>query len=46
MGSAFATTDRCPVAAGKSWQFTSNSLNQIVLTDPATREALTFLKRP
>ena len=46
MGSAIATTDRCPVAASKSWQFTSNSLNQIVLTDPATREALTFLKRP
>ncbi len=45
-GSAFATSGVCPAGGGKSWQFTSNSLNQIILTDPATREAFTFLKRP
>ena len=45
-GSAFATTDVCPLGGGKSWQFTSNGLNQIILIDPGTREALTFLKRP
>ncbi len=45
-GSAFATTALCPASGSRSWQFTSNALNQIVLTDPATREAFTFLKRP
>ncbi|HSO31154.1 MAG TPA: hypothetical protein VLT33_01525 [Labilithrix sp.] len=46
VGSAFATTEVCPGTSSKTWQFTSNSLNQIVLTDPSTREAFTFLKRP
>lgn len=45
-GSALATAGICPAGGGKTWQYTSNALNQIVLTDTGTREGFTFLKRP
>lgn len=45
-GSAFATSGICPAGGGKTWQYTANALNQIVLTDTGTREGFTFLKRP
>jgi hypothetical protein len=45
-GSALATSGICPAGGGKTWQYTSNALNQIVLTDTGTREGFTFLKRP
>lgn len=43
-GSVFATTDLCPLGGGAQRQYTSNA-PQLLLTDPVTKEAFTFVKR-
>jgi hypothetical protein len=43
-GSVFATTDLCPLGGGAQRQYTANG-PQLLLTDPVTKEAFTFVKR-